>query len=303
MKKQITLAALLAMLGATFPSLVAAGSPNADLTSWSPNCSPQEIGKRVAEHFCATPHTNFGRTSPPRYITYPETCTWYGALTFARLTDDTNLTSQLIQRMEPLLSGDEKNLIPAPRNVDSSVFGIVPFEISIETGDPRCLKLGKSIANAQWETPEDRKLKPEVTDWVKRGLSWQTRFWIDDMYMITIVQTQAYRATHDQSLSGSRRPRDGGVSRRAATAQRSVLSRAGRAVLLGAWQWLDGRGHDGIASVLPENHPQRARIMAGYRKMMAALLGIRTRMACGISSLTIRNPGRKLPAPACSRSP
>ena len=28
-----------------------------------------------------------------------------------------------------------------------------------------------------------------------RGLTWQTRMWIDDMYMITMVQAQAYRAT------------------------------------------------------------------------------------------------------------
>jgi len=30
------------------------------------------------------------------------------------------------------------------------------------------------------------------------GLSDQTRFWIDDMYMITILQVQAFRATGDR---------------------------------------------------------------------------------------------------------
>jgi hypothetical protein len=35
-----------------------------------------------------TPHTNFNRPTPPRTITYPETCTWYGALTFAKETGD-----------------------------------------------------------------------------------------------------------------------------------------------------------------------------------------------------------------------
>ena len=30
------------------------------------------------------------------------------------------------------------------------------------------------------------------------GLSGQTRYWIDDMYMITILQLEAYRATNDR---------------------------------------------------------------------------------------------------------
>ena len=56
----------------------------AELGPWPKGSSPQEIGKRVAERFLASPHPNFGRTNPPRYITYPETCAWYGALTFAK---------------------------------------------------------------------------------------------------------------------------------------------------------------------------------------------------------------------------
>src|ERR1044072_8526838 len=34
---------------------------------------------------------------------------------------------------------------------------------------------------------------------VKEGLSQQTRFWIDDMYMITALQAQAFRATGERS--------------------------------------------------------------------------------------------------------
>src|SRR5687768_8672302 len=69
---------------------------------WPAGTSPQEVGKRVAEHFVATPHTNFGRSTPPKVITYPETCTWYGALTFAKQTGDKELTQKLAQRFEPL---------------------------------------------------------------------------------------------------------------------------------------------------------------------------------------------------------
>src|ERR1041385_2238582 len=60
----------------------------ADFTSWPAGASPQEIGRRVAEKFAASPHGNFGRTNPPTHITYPETCAWYGALTFAKAVGD-----------------------------------------------------------------------------------------------------------------------------------------------------------------------------------------------------------------------
>ena len=36
---------------------------------------------------------------------------------------------------------------------------------------------------------------PEEKAWADKGLSWQTRLWIDDMFMITILQAQAYHTT------------------------------------------------------------------------------------------------------------
>ena len=61
----------------------------------------------------------------------------------------------------------------------------MPFQIYIETRDSKYLDLGLRLADQQWKNPT-----PE-------GLTPQTRFWIDDMYMITLVQVQAYRATGD----------------------------------------------------------------------------------------------------------
>ena len=68
---------------------------NSDLKTWPKGASPQEIGIRVAERFIATPHTNFNRPTPPKVITYPETCTWYGALAFAKETANKKLAEQL----------------------------------------------------------------------------------------------------------------------------------------------------------------------------------------------------------------
>ena len=47
----------------------------------------------MAEHFVTTPHTNSGKLdlSVPS-IAYPESMAWYGAPTFAQVSDDKELT-------------------------------------------------------------------------------------------------------------------------------------------------------------------------------------------------------------------
>jgi len=256
----------------------ALGLPKVELGPWPKGSSPKEIGTRVAERFVATPHTNFGRPTPPKSITYPETCTWYGALTFARLSHQRALTKKLIARFDPLF-GPEAHLIPAADHVDPSVFGAVPFELYLQTKDARYLPIGKTIADRQWAPPTAERLaslKPEerqmVEQAVKDGLSQQTRFWIDDMYMITALQAQAFRATGDPIY----------------------IDRAGRemAVYLDKLQqpnglffhapdvpFFWGRGNGWMAAgtaellrSLPETHSARARIMTGYQNMMATLL-------------------------------
>src|ERR1700743_2813495 len=70
-----------------------------DLGPWPQGASPQEIGKRVAERFVASPHPIWP-DNPQPYIIYPEVCCWYGALTFAKLTGDQDLTNRLVARFE-----------------------------------------------------------------------------------------------------------------------------------------------------------------------------------------------------------
>jgi rhamnogalacturonyl hydrolase YesR len=241
---------------------------------WPAGTSPQEIGKRVAARFVASPHPNFGRTNPPNSITYPETCAWYGALTFAKVTGDKDLTAKLIQRFEPLF-GAESRLIPRPSNVDATVFGSVPLEIYLQTKEPKYLELGKSFADKQWEPPTGEaraRLRPELIGWIERGLSWHTRFWIDDMFMITMVQSQAYRATGDAKY----------IDRAALemTAYLDDLQKTnGLFYHAPDVPFFWGRGNGWMAAgmsellrSLPETHPHRARILEGYRRMMAALL-------------------------------
>jgi rhamnogalacturonyl hydrolase YesR len=239
--------------------LKAGGAEPKSLRDWPAGDSPREIGDRVAARFLATPHTNFGNPTPPSHITYPEVATWYGALTFAHVTHDRALQESLVKRFEPLF-GTEANLIPNPVHVDNTVFGAVPFELYILTKQKRYLDLGLKMADAQWASPT-----PE-------GLTDQTRYWIDDMYMITIVQMQAYRATGDKKYMD-----------RAALEMATYLDKLQQpnGLFYHApdvpfyWGRGDGWVAAGMAEVLsdlPKDHPQHARILAGYLKMMQALL-------------------------------
>ena len=223
-------------------------------TNWPAGKSPREIGKRVAERFVASGHLR------DNTIIYPETCAWYGSLTFAQLSNDQELTRSLIERFGPLLTPEGSKLIPRSRHVDYSVFGAVPLEIYMQTKDRKYLELGQGIADRQWEMPT-----PD-------GLTSETRFWIDDMFMITAVQIQAYRAT-------------GGVKYvdRAALEMTVYLDKLQQpnGLFYHApdvpffWGRGDGWVAVGMAEILrslPRDHPRSARILEAYRKMMKSLL-------------------------------
>src|SRR6266851_5378863 len=91
-------------------------------TDWPAGSSPQEVGKRVAEHFVTTPHAD------PKHIVYQEVCAWYGALTFAQLSGDKDLSAKLIRRFDPLMTPTGADLIGKDRHVDFTVFGTLPLE-------------------------------------------------------------------------------------------------------------------------------------------------------------------------------
>ncbi|MGP8184776.1 MAG: glycoside hydrolase family 105 protein [Terracidiphilus sp.] len=230
-----------------------------DFANLPPGRSPQEIGKALAEHFVTSPH-QYTAT-----IHYSEVGAWYGALTFAALTHDTDLRDRLIRKFDPLMPGGaEAARIPVRRHVDDEIFGIVPLEIAIQTKDKKYLDFGLSFADRQWENPQ-----PD-------GLSSETRYWIDDMYMLTILQLEAYRATGDKKYLD-----------RAANEMAAYLDKLqqpnGLFYHAPDVPFFWGRGDGWVAAgmtemlrTLPADHPQRARIMAGYKLMMAALLKYQT---------------------------
>lgn len=216
MKSKLFTAALAALVLAS-----CAPKENGYFDNLPQEASPIEIGNKITNRFLEQGHSQYGsplRVNEPRtQITYPDVCTWLGGLWFAQETDNKDLTERLKARFEPLFT-NEAYLQPKPNHVDNNVFGAVPLELYLQTGEERYKTLGMMYADSQWELPANWKLEegeerqssmygdfkdadicqPEQKEWDDKGYSWQTRFWLDDMYMITTIQAQAYRVTNDR---------------------------------------------------------------------------------------------------------
>jgi rhamnogalacturonyl hydrolase YesR len=227
-------------------------------TNWPAGTSPAEVGRRVAENFTAR---KFEFESGKRKtVIYPEVITWYGSLTVARLTGDTNLQARLARKFDFFLTPEGAARVSTNAHVDYRVFGIVPLELYLQTRDVKLLALGKSFADKQWQNP------------AADGITAEARYWVDDMYMITALQVQAFRATGDAQYLD-----------RAALTVAAYLDKLQQPNGLffhaadSPFFWARGNGWFAagmteLLSDLPANHPQRARILAGYKTMMAALL-------------------------------
>lgn len=258
-------------------AMLYAGIANAQIKefeNWPKGSDPKEIGKLLAWHFTETPHTNFGMAGLPGAITYSEVCTWYGALKFAAITKNNALLNQLESRFRPLLY-EKKNLQPRPDHVDPNVFGSLPLEFFMQTKNPVYMDMGKWFADQQWTMPKNAK--PGYQELLDKGLTWQTRMWIDDMYMITNIQAQAYRATGDRKY----------IDRAAAemVVYLDAIQRPNGLFFHAAdvpFFW--GRGNGWMAAgmtelltSLPKDNKDRPRILAAYQTMMRSLKQYQTK--------------------------
>ncbi|MGQ1889001.1 glycoside hydrolase family 88/105 protein [Thermophagus sp. OGC60D27] len=245
---------------------------HSDLRHFPEGKSPEEIGCRIAEKFLSTSHSLYGNTrpsEPPTQITYPDVCAWLGGMWLAEATKDTALFSRFKARFQPLFK-EERNMLPVPNHVDNNVFGAVPLELFLETGESRYLELGLEYADSQWNLPEDATLQQR--QWSEKGYSWQTRIWIDDMFMITAVQAQAFLATGDKKYI-DRAAKEMVLYLDEIQLKNGLFYHSPEAPF--CW----GRGNGWMAvgmaellRILPKDNPNRSSIMQGYRKMMSALL-------------------------------
>jgi unsaturated rhamnogalacturonyl hydrolase len=242
---------------------------HADLDGWPAGKSPEEIGTRIVNKYLSMPHSHWGKyRKAANRITYPDVCTWLGGLWFAKATRDEALLERLDERFLPLF-GEEKHLLPKPDHVDNNVFGAVPLELFLQGKGKPYLKLGLFYADTQWDVPADAE--PEAKAYADNGYTWQTRIWIDDMFMITAVQAQAYRATGDRKYV-DRAAREMVLYLDAIQLENGLFHHSPEAPF--AW----GRGNGWMAvgmaellRILPDDNPHRERITEGYHKMMAAL--------------------------------
>ena len=237
---------------------------NIDLTSFPEGFSPQEVGNKLSKHFISSPHFLHGK----KWIHYAEVCTWLGALRYAQVAADNELLNMLKKRFDRLLS-TEKFYLPPKNHVDLNMFGCLPLEFYRVTDNKDYYDLGLSYADTQWELPPEAK--DEEKAWTQKGYSWQTRLWINDMFMITILQNQAYRVTGDEKYIN-----------RAAKEMVYYLNELQRTNGLFyhapdiPYFWSRGNGWVAagmteLLKVLPENNPDRKRIFDGYVNMMSTL--------------------------------
>lgn len=233
--------------------------------------SPLKIGNKIAERYISEPFRSFdGNKASPSEIIYPESCTWFGALKFADKTSNTTLLSHLENRFLPLL-GSKKELMQVPDHVDHTVFGAIPLQLYLQTDNKAYYYIGIDFADRQWQLPRSGKKKEEYQKLLDNGLSWQTRFWIDDMFMITTIQSQAYLATNNLEYIN-----------RAAYQMTNYLDSLQQSNGLffhapsSPFYWCRGNGWMAVAMAdlllhLHEDNPDRERILNGYVKMMDTL--------------------------------
>lgn len=222
-------------------------------SDWPDGADPQTVGTQLAEHFVTSAHQG-------TFVTYQEVCAWHGALGIANATFNQSLREKLEARLHTVMQPEDASLIPDKEHVDFDIFGAIPLEISLPTHDPSLRQFGLKFAERQWSKPT-----PE-------GLSNETRLWIDDMYMITLLQTSAYRATNDRKYLD-----------RAALEMSAYLKKLqqpnGLFFHADDVPFFWGRGNGWVAAgmtdilkLVPADHPQYAAILAGYKKMMSALV-------------------------------
>lgn len=251
-----------------------------NLTVFPEGCDPHEVGKKLTKRFVEVTYSYWGNINSnykPDHVTYPDACAWLGALWFADEVKDDALYDEVVAKFEPLFTTDkhmQPSLRPSAANiVDYYIFGAIPLEIYMRKKEDRYLELGMKYADGQWTLPSN------ATDtqkkWHNDGYSWQTRLWIDDMFMITALQARAYYATGDEKYL-ERTAREMVLYLNQIQVSNGLFFHAPNA----PFYWARGNGWMavGMAEVLrmlPDEErykPYRERIMEGYQKMMASLL-------------------------------
>lgn len=279
------------------------------LSAFPPAADPRVVGLRLARHFAACPPDEFappgqaGASMSAAFISYPVSVLWAQSIEVARRLGDRDLERKLAaDYLAAFLPGGAKNTkCPDPCHVDLSVFGTVLLEAARSTGDRVALGFGETYAERQWAKPREddyaklppsmhggghtRELAERMTNW-QAGLSGQTRFWTDDLFMIGFLQTRGALAAAEDGRAEIAAVRLDRAARQAVRYLDDLQLRSGRAEGLfyhapdapQVWGRGNGWAAAGLTVILdnlPSDSPRFTRLLAGYRRMMAALLKYR----------------------------
>ena len=257
-----------------------------DFRSLPDGMDPVTIGNRVAEQFLSTdpmayaPEGYDGKkpVGQGKYLHYSVTSLWVNALEFSRHSGNKSLEEKLISHFEPFF-GERKDSCNRSNHVDFTIFGSVPLEIYLTSGDRRALDLGLHYADRQWEAPDSTSLGgggnadyQTQLQYFQNGYTPQTRLWIDDMYMINVLQTQAFRVTGDMKYVER-------AAREMVLYLDTIQNPDGLFYHTPETPFVWGRGDGWMAAgmpmilkYLPSDNEHYGRIRDGYLKMMSALL-------------------------------
>ena len=232
---------------------------NADIDFWDGDNSPIAIGEQIIDELLGRPDLMMMTHTAERctLMHYAEACAGFGAVRLAGLMGDSAAIDGLTQRYLRVIVEDIDKM---GTHVDENVLGILPLELYLQTGNELFLDQGLQLADVQWE------------DQLPNGLTNQTRYWIDDIWMIGSLQVQAYRATGKVLYL-----------ERAALEIEAYLQELQQPNGLfhhgQGTPFFWGRGNGWVAaglaevlSELPESNPHYTSLLEGYRKMMQALL-------------------------------
>src|SRR5512145_656087 len=142
--------------------------------------TPEAVGKQVTADLLSRSEFMMYNTEKVKGVHYAEACAAFGAVKLAGIMKDKEMLQKLIQRYDRVVA---ENIPNTANHADANVYGILPLEIYLQTKDKKYLMQGLAFADGQWKDP------------LPNGLTSQTRFRINDIYMIGNLQAQAYRAT------------------------------------------------------------------------------------------------------------
>lgn len=224
---------------------------------WDEESSPVTVGRKITQDIFTRPEFRMYISDHGTAVHYSEVCTAFGAVRLAGWLKDIVTLNRLSERYMKVI---QEKVVNTANHVDVNVYGILPLELFIQTNNQIFFKQGIELADIQWENPSSD------------GLTRQTRFWVDDVWMIGSLQVQAYRATGNLIYL-----------ERAALEIDTYLQRLQQPNGLfyhgenAPFYW--GRGNGWVAaglaellSQLPEDNPHYESILIGYRKLMNTLL-------------------------------